>query len=84
MNDTQYFSCKDNHGIFVKLGDVIQHFGMPEDYWEVEKILDSKVEKKRNFYLVRWKGWDSSNDSWEPEENVEHTNAFNIFKGIPF
>ena len=37
---------------------------------EVEAIIDSKVIKGKQLYLLRWKGYDSSNDTWEPAENL--------------
>src|SRR5271170_3186576 len=36
-----------------------------ESEYEVEEILDSKYLRKRLFYLVKWKGYDPSNSSWE-------------------
>ena len=44
-----------------------------EDY-EVEEIVDYKVCKKRKvgLYRVKWCGWGSESDTWEPLENVEH------------
>ncbi len=39
---------------------------------EVEEILDSRVYgrwKKRQF-LLRWLGYDTSHDTWEPLENL--------------
>ena len=38
---------------------------------EVEQIIDSKFIKGKSFYLLRWKGYDSSNDTWEPAENLQ-------------
>lgn len=40
--------------------------------YEVEFIVDKKISKKSGNakYLVRWKGWDSSSDSWINEDDV--------------
>lgn len=40
-----------------------------EDY-EVEVIVDHKTEKGKKFYLVKWKGWADSNNTWEPESSL--------------
>jgi hypothetical protein len=40
--------------------------------WEVEKILNSKVERGRIKYFVKWKGFDESDNSWEPVANVKN------------
>jgi hypothetical protein len=40
--------------------------------WEVEEILDSRLCRGRYEYLVKWRGFPSSENSWEPVENVEN------------
>lgn len=40
------------------------------DVYEVEKLLDHKKRGSKILYLVRWKGFDSDEDSWEPESNL--------------
>lgn len=50
-----------------------------EDY-EVERILDVYVHRdnKRDF-LIRWKGYSSKSDSWEPEDNLDCTELIEKF-----
>jgi len=38
--------------------------------YEVEQILDSKLIRKRLFYLVKWKGYPVSENSWEPVSHL--------------
>ncbi|XP_033053013.1 M-phase phosphoprotein 8 isoform X5 [Trachypithecus francoisi] len=42
-----------------------------EDVFEVEKILDMKTEGGKVLYKVRWKGYTSDDDTWEPEVHLE-------------
>ncbi|XP_042694681.1 M-phase phosphoprotein 8 isoform X2 [Centrocercus urophasianus] len=42
-----------------------------EDVFEVEKILDMKTEGGVILYKVRWKGYTSDDDTWEPEVHLE-------------
>lgn len=46
-----------------------------EEEYEVEEVLDSKVHGKGLRYLVKWKGYDESENSWEPASNLKHTQA---------
>jgi len=62
--------------------------------WEVGCILDMKTipQKKRkgrgqpkpvNKFLVRWKGFGDDQDSWEPEQNVKHLQAYHEYMAKP-
>jgi hypothetical protein len=43
-----------------------------EDEYEVEKIIDVKHKGRgcKLHYLVKWKGYPTSDNSWEPRENI--------------
>ena len=42
--------------------------GEPE--WKVEQILNMRTQQSEKQYLIRWKGYSSAHDSWEPWENI--------------
>ena len=43
-----------------------------EEEYEVEKIIDMKQmgQRCKMHYLVKWKGYPTSGNSWEPQENI--------------
>jgi hypothetical protein len=43
-----------------------------EEEYEVQEILDSRIFRGKLQYLVRWKGYDESEDTWEPPENCSN------------
>ena len=45
------------------------------DEWEVEDILDRREIRGTLKYLVSWKGFGPSENSWEPEENLDNCGA---------
>ena len=44
-----------------------------EEEYEVEKIIDKKIENGKTLYLVKWVGWDLSESTWEPQANLENS-----------
>lgn len=49
------------------------------DIYEVERLLDDKLVSERH-YLVQWKGFDSTHDSWERESNLRCANILKQYK----
>uniref|UniRef100_A0A803JXA0 Chromo domain-containing protein n=1 Tax=Xenopus tropicalis TaxID=8364 RepID=A0A803JXA0_XENTR len=49
------------------------------DEFEVESILDSKFNRGRLQYLVRWKGYPPEENSWEPVSNIHAPQLTRLF-----
>ncbi|QRW23106.1 Retrotransposable element Tf2 protein [Rhizoctonia solani] len=56
----------------LKIHDVF-YGGYWEEEYEVEQIIDSKRQRGKWFYLIKWKGYGPEDNSWEPEELLEHS-----------
>ncbi|XP_069758209.1 chromodomain Y-like protein 2 isoform X3 [Narcine bancroftii] len=52
--------------------------------FQVEKIVDKRKNKKGKWeYLIRWKGYGSNEDTWEPEHHLLHCEEFiDEFNGL--
>lgn len=46
-----------------------------EDLYEVERIVDRRQVQGQVEYLVRWRGYNSDSDTWEPESHLETCSA---------
>ncbi|QRW20747.1 Retrotransposable element Tf2 protein [Rhizoctonia solani] len=44
-----------------------------EEEYKVKQIIDSKQQRGKWFYLIKWKGYGLEDNSWEPEELLEHS-----------
>ena len=40
--------------------------------YEVETLKQMKIVKGKKYFLVHWKGYQNSDDTWEPEENLDN------------
>lgn len=45
--------------------------GLPE--YEVAAILDDKMVRSKQYFLVSWKGYDAASNTWEPVSNLENS-----------
>jgi len=41
-----------------------------EEEWEIKKILNKKMVRGKEKFLVRWKGFTAEADTWEGRENL--------------
>jgi hypothetical protein len=44
-----------------------------EEKFEVSKIIDSRINRRRLEYLVHWQGYEVSKRTWEPVANLANT-----------
>jgi hypothetical protein len=62
-----YHDNKDNQRIV----DVTDEPDEDETEYEIEHLVDHKVLDGKDHYLVRWKGYDQDEDTWEKGEDLE-------------
>jgi hypothetical protein len=52
-----------------------------DETYEVEKILEKRARNGRTEYLVRWTGYDSASDTWEPTHHLNCPERIREFNG---
>jgi hypothetical protein len=45
-----------------------------EEEYEIEELIDARIWRKQKQYLVKWKDYPDSDNSWEPLKNITHAN----------
>ena len=52
-----------------------------DERFEVESIVDSRTSRSGGTeYCIKWKGYESSQNTWEPEENLDCAQMLDAFR----
>ena len=41
-----------------------------EAIWEIEEVLSSRTRYRKVQYLIKWKGYNPDDNTWEPYDNL--------------
>lgn len=52
-----------------------------EAEYEVEEIVAHKMQRNKILYRIRWKNYESGDDTWEPEETLSCPDLIKKYKG---
>lgn len=67
-------SCEEEHGLMTTWRSDKPTKAQKEDkrknYYEVEKIVRHRLMTSGRWFFVKWKGYNSRHNSWEPEKNL--------------
>lgn len=51
-----------------------------QEEYEVEAIVDEKGRGRTKRFMVKWKGYPDTENSWEPLESVDETEALDVWE----
>ncbi|KAJ1666904.1 hypothetical protein IW140_003322 [Coemansia sp. RSA 1813] len=51
-----------------------------EEEYEVEEIVDEQRIHGKQYYFLKWKGYGSEDNTWEPEENLDCPDIVALYK----
>ena len=49
-----------------------EHESKEQEFFQVEKIVDSRTRSGNKFYYIKWVGYSSKDNTWEPVGNLQN------------
>ena len=72
---TPYHTTKEHGPDYVRPPPIPTPESTEGEEWEVEAILSHRTRGTQKQYLVAWKGWPASENSWEPEKHLKNAQS---------
>lgn len=54
----------------VELSERVFESSPSTDIYEVEKVCGRKTKNGKTYYLIKWSGFSSEHNTWEPSDNI--------------
>merc|ERR1711970_751395 len=51
-----------------------------EEEYEVDRIINDRIEKNEKQYLIRWKNFGADDDTWEPVSNLDCPEIISLYE----
>lgn len=55
---------------FEDKGDIVPNEFLQEGEYNIEQVMDMKIENGKKLYLIKWDGFPHSQNTWEPVEHL--------------
>merc|ERR1712123_561771 len=59
---------------------VLEVMSASEEEYEVDRIINDRVEKGEKQYLIRWKNFGADDDTWEPVSNLDCPEIISLYE----